>query len=617
MEQALVQLDTLPVPASPDAQVLAQLKQSLRALLEASGRQRWTAAAPATASSQVNDLRVYAADGGAALANWSYRNQGDYDQNSEANISDLTPIATFFRRTSAWPLWTRALVADGDANGEVNIADLTPLGQCLLSKVDAYAVECAASASAEQWDTVGTVNFAASTLPVDGGVRRFSFGIAAAVSGMYYRVVPLFGEERGIPSLPFQYIGASMPTYTISGTVCDGSGAPMAGVAISLDSQADAVSGADGSFSFAGLPEGFSGTLTPRADGITFFPLQRGVYVGSGDVTAMDFTCLPQLTLTKWQGGAEAAISLSFDDGTPDHWSRGMPLWQEYGFRVTLGIMSSRFEDHPERIPQLQQAFDAGHELANHTRTHADLTDITPEEARAELSSCDDFLHAHVSGLGQVITAVYPYELFNDDVTGILQDMGYLCARSGAQEPSDHAMLNDPYNPPLLHLYSWAALSSLLLWQWDSTTEVVLNDGGWLIEQCHGIGEEGEDGVGWSPRPESEYRAHYDHIKSFGDRVWVAPMGEVARFLVERNTAQLSVTSWSEDSICVELNNTLSYDYLDVPLTISMKLPAGWNGACAEQNGNALTVKASGDGTHVLFDAVPDGGVIAITAVAP
>ena len=45
----------------------------------------------------------------------------------------------------------------------------------------------------------------------------------------------------------------------------------------------------------------------------------------------------------------------------------------------TLGIASSRFESDPSRIPDLQTAFDAGHELANHTRTHADLTDITIE----------------------------------------------------------------------------------------------------------------------------------------------------------------------------------------------------------------------------------------------
>ena len=50
------------------------------------------------------------------------------------------------------------------------------------------------------------------------------------------------------------------------------------------------------------------------------------------------------------------------DDGTKDHWDKGMQLWEDYGFRVTLGILANRFQDEPSRLPQLQEAFDAARE---------------------------------------------------------------------------------------------------------------------------------------------------------------------------------------------------------------------------------------------------------------
>jgi len=714
LEQALTQLDALPAPADANPQTYEQLKGATRATLLGSGKQRWTAAAPSGQGSQVDDLRIYTGEAGAAQAIWSYRNQGDYDQNSEANIADLTPIATYFSRTSAWHFWSRATVVDGDANGEINIADLTPLGQHLLAKVDAYAVESAATADAEQWESFGTAEFATSEVPADGGVRRFSFTVTAPVTGSFYRVVPMQGSERGIPSVPFAYAGESAPDYILSGTVRDSAAAPLAGVTLSLDSQSDVLSAADGSYSFNALHEGLNATLTPRAEGLTFIPLQRSVYVGAGDISGQEFTgfameridttlpaeagcgeelqfelravdsagttltgfntegrlivpegvrvlqhplfvdgvaqaairceaagdyalqlrgvslpddlplgqvlatapVAPAVELTKWQGGADAAISLSFDDGTLDQWSRGLPMWEEYGFHVTLGIASSRFENDPTRVPDLQVAFDAGHEIANHTQTHADLTTLTAEQARLEITNCEDFLKANVTGLEQIFTVVYPYEMFNDTVTGILQDLGYLCARSGQQGNSEYAELNDPYNPPLLHLYSWANLNLLELWMWDSTTDWAVDHGGWLVEQCHGIGAQGEAGVGWSPRPESDYRAHYDHIKSFGDRLWVAPMGEVARFIVERNTAQLTVSSFTASTVNLELTNTLDGAYYTIPLTISMVRPEGWSSAVAEQNGVALPVRASGDGLSLLFNAVPDGGPIVVSSAA-
>jgi hypothetical protein len=312
-----------------------------------------------------------------------------------------------------------------------------------------------------------------------------------------------------------------------------------------------------------------------------------------------------------WQNGAEAAISLSFDDGTEDHWTRGMQLWADYGFRVTLGILANRFLDHPERIPQLQEAFANGHELANHTNTHPDCTTISPAVLEQEMQTCQTLLLNNVDGLDRVLTFIYPYEIQNDAVIATLENDGYLFARSGTQGISETTALNDAWNPSLMHLYAWANLNTMHQALWDDTTDSVLASGGWLIEECHGIGAEGEIGVGWSPRPESDFREHYDHIASYGSQIWVAPISEVGRYVVERNTAQFIYTENTADRITFSLATGLDSSIYNIPLTLWMELPAGWTALSVSQNGAQVPAAETDEG-KMRFNIVPGSGMVSV-----
>ena len=234
---------------------------------------------------------------------------------------------------------------------------------------------------------------------------------------------------------------------------------------------------------------------------------------------------------------------------------------------------------------------------------------------RAELETCNEFLLSSVNGLDYVSTVIYPYEYFDSNVIAVLEDMGFMFARSGHQGITDYSQTNDTWNPPLLHLYSWANLNTLPVWMWNDTTDWVLSQGGWLVEQCHGIGQEGEDGVGWSARPESEFRAHYDHIASYGDRLYVAPIGEVGRYLIERNNAELTVTSTAGSRVEFTLETGLLANVFNVPLTVRMAKPSSWAGAHVRQGGEPVdaTVYTKNDVDYMRFDVVPDGASIVVS----
>lgn len=114
----------------------------------ASGPQpgRLAAAAPQSQGSVVPDLAVDTATGDISF---SYANQGDYDQNSEVNIADLTPLGVNFGETSGggpFPFAQAESQVDGDSNGEINIADLTPIGSNFLNSAAEFHLYTGAQA---------------------------------------------------------------------------------------------------------------------------------------------------------------------------------------------------------------------------------------------------------------------------------------------------------------------------------------------------------------------------------------------------------------------------------------------------------------------------------------
>jgi hypothetical protein len=91
------------------------------------GRQVSAAGPPSDANSSATLLW----DSGTTTLSWYYRNTGDYDQNFQVGIQDLTPLGAHWNdaaATGGYAEDTIASVIDGNPDGAINIGDLTPLG---------------------------------------------------------------------------------------------------------------------------------------------------------------------------------------------------------------------------------------------------------------------------------------------------------------------------------------------------------------------------------------------------------------------------------------------------------------------------------------------------------
>jgi PKD repeat protein len=173
----LTLLDELKRPSQVDDATWSQLKAGLRKMLEAGlsgdGSYKAVLAAPSGGGSAAN-LQL---DAGSATLSWYLALQGDYDQNGEVNIADITPIAQNFGNVGPFAEGSAEAVVDGDGNGEINIADLTPIGQNFGRTANSY-------------------NVYRSSDPADVGTGNAPNGAGAELLG----TLPLSGAVGGPPA---------------------------------------------------------------------------------------------------------------------------------------------------------------------------------------------------------------------------------------------------------------------------------------------------------------------------------------------------------------------------------------------------------------------------------
>ena len=89
-------------------------------------------------------------------------------------------------------------------------------------------------------------------------------------------------------------------------------------------------------------------------------------------------------TLAPWYGFKKAACSLTFDDGTMDHYVLAFPELQRRNLKATFFLITRyrkrgywKDGEKKRRLfswDQARQIRKAGHEIGSHSRTHADLT---------------------------------------------------------------------------------------------------------------------------------------------------------------------------------------------------------------------------------------------------
>jgi len=119
-------------------------------------------------------------------------------------------------------------------------------------------------------------------------------------------------------------------------------------------------------------------------------------------------------------------ISLTFDDTFADNFQVGA-LTQARGMRATFFVNSSRVgQPGSLSLAQLIALRDAGHEIAGHTITHADLVAVDTDEAKRQI--CNDRESLLANGF-RITSFAYPFSSENAKVRQLAAACGYNSAR--------------------------------------------------------------------------------------------------------------------------------------------------------------------------------------------
>ncbi len=117
----------------------------------------------------------------------------------------------------------------------------------------------------------------------------------------------------------------------------------------------------------------------------------------------------------------EKKIALTFDDGpSRQNTEEILSILKEYGIHATFFVIGENAKRDPDRVRSIHQA---GHEIGNHTLTHAYLSKISLEKAREEIAAAEAILQ-EITGEKPTLFRP-PGGYYNDAVLDLVESMGY------------------------------------------------------------------------------------------------------------------------------------------------------------------------------------------------
>ena len=90
-------------------------------------------------------------------------------------------------------------------------------------------------------------------------------------------------------------------------------------------------------------------------------------------------------------------IALTFDDGPGYYSDELLDFLKDRGIHCTFFMVGNLVSSYSKQVKRM---YDEGHELGNHSYTHAQLTKLSADGVRAEIKKCDDAIYE--------ATGVYP-----------------------------------------------------------------------------------------------------------------------------------------------------------------------------------------------------------------
>jgi hypothetical protein len=234
-----------------------------------------------------------------------------------------------------------------------------------------------------------------------------------------------------------------------------------------------------------------------------------------------------------WKNDKRAAYSITFDDARVSHWQIADSILRKAGISATFFLntkylIKEKVGNKNWWWSTWQALADAGHEIGSHTYSHTPAYKLTPDEFREELRRSKQDILENITGINDSLAFSYPESIAPEWSLPIVLEY-YSSARSicggfnrGAFQDKDLAnlrcvFLNENSNINVFNSY----------------VDDAIRKRGWLIVGVHSISKQNE--IGPNLIPLNWFQAHLNYVVSRKDYLWIAPQGEIVRYIKSRD----------------------------------------------------------------------------------
>jgi peptidoglycan/xylan/chitin deacetylase (PgdA/CDA1 family) len=314
--------------------------------------------------------------------------------------------------------------------------------------------------------------------------------------------------------------------------------------------------------------------------------------------------------ICNWDNDKKAAVVLTFDDWSSAHYHLVTPELKSRNINATFFIPTNAVSDWS----QLQTEVSDGNEIANHSKSHPDLTKVTAAEKMDEIRGAKTLIDQNVTGR-TTTTYAYPYGNFNSEIIDSLINSGHIASRgvwpSSMNYTYDFATKNADY----YNILTYGMNENATIDDFYTQIKNVMNGGGLLTYLFHCIVNTTypASSCGTAAIELEVFKKHIDTLVFEKNNVWITTFEKAIKYHREKKSASLSeIQAPNGVQWVLNLTDTLNNNIFNLPLTIKLKMN-GVDYNQVLQNGNPVTIDNIKNDT-ITFHAVPDGGQIILKA---
>tara|TARA_X000000368_G_scaffold353200_1_gene294260 strand:- start:2485 stop:3495 length:1011 start_codon:yes stop_codon:yes gene_type:complete len=154
-----------------------------------------------------------------------------------------------------------------------------------------------------------------------------------------------------------------------------------------------------------------------------------------------NYTILPISKLVSFFEGnyklPQKSIFITVDDGYKSFFKNGFPILKKLGFPFSI-FLSTKFVSNEKNSDfmswsMIKEVYNSNGSILNHTFSHANLNEISSEQALNELILAEEKIKNELNHIPKIFS--YPYGESNNKIEKLLQKLGYKLAFSQHSSP--------------------------------------------------------------------------------------------------------------------------------------------------------------------------------------